>query len=266
MGAAVRVIRRETDEEVRQNLSPSQRVLFDRVRGMIKGNDHMSRTEAFLQYAEEHPDEEAEAATELGEFRLKQHLRPMLDFYETPAWAIRVLDQVIAPPAGTRILDPGCGTGAIIRELGAMWPETIRLGLEKEDGRYAQAAETANAPIIQGDFLLHCDRYDLIVSNPPYSYALEFVDHALTLAPAVVMLLRLPWLASQQRADWHRDHPARVCILPRRPSFTQDRKTDATEYAWFCWGLGGEHTWQILRTPKAKRGRRAAESEAPCPF
>lgn len=51
------MIRRETDEEVRQNLeqTPGLVELFNRVRGSIKGNDRESRTEAFMCYVEEHP-------------------------------------------------------------------------------------------------------------------------------------------------------------------------------------------------------------------
>lgn len=47
----------ESDDEVRGNI-PSELVpLFERVKRGIKASPRMSRTEAFLKYAEEHPDE-----------------------------------------------------------------------------------------------------------------------------------------------------------------------------------------------------------------
>lgn len=49
--------RQESDDEVRSNLHPSMVAVFDHVRRHIKGSPRMSRTEAFLHWAEENPDE-----------------------------------------------------------------------------------------------------------------------------------------------------------------------------------------------------------------
>ncbi len=54
--------RTESDDEVRGNLPPDLVPLFERVKRGIKGSTRMSRTEAFLKYAEEHPDEVLELA------------------------------------------------------------------------------------------------------------------------------------------------------------------------------------------------------------
>ena len=73
--------------------------------------------------------------------------------------------------------------------------------------------------------------YDLVITNPPFQLAMEFVQHAMRFiqpAGAVAMLLRLNWLASLKRADFLRRFCPDVHVLPRRPSFT-GRGTDATE-------------------------------------
>lgn len=49
--------RSESDDEVRGNISPELVPLFERVKRQIKSSARKSRTEAFLQYVEEHPDE-----------------------------------------------------------------------------------------------------------------------------------------------------------------------------------------------------------------
>ena len=49
--------RAESDDEVRANIPADLVGLFERVRRSIKASPRMSRTEAFLQYAEEHPEE-----------------------------------------------------------------------------------------------------------------------------------------------------------------------------------------------------------------
>lgn len=49
--------RRESDDEVRSNLPPDLAAVFTRVRRSIHGNARISRTEAFLHWAEENPGE-----------------------------------------------------------------------------------------------------------------------------------------------------------------------------------------------------------------
>ena len=47
----------ESDDAVRSNLPRELRGVFDRVRSHIKGSKHRTRTEAFLEWAEEHPED-----------------------------------------------------------------------------------------------------------------------------------------------------------------------------------------------------------------
>jgi hypothetical protein len=47
----------ESDDEVRANLPPEFLGLFERLKRSIKGSSRKSRTEAFLEYVEAHPDE-----------------------------------------------------------------------------------------------------------------------------------------------------------------------------------------------------------------
>ena len=49
--------RRESDDEVRGNIPPELVGLWERVKRRIRGTDRMTRTEAFLHYAHEHPNE-----------------------------------------------------------------------------------------------------------------------------------------------------------------------------------------------------------------
>lgn len=52
------VRRQESDDEVRGNIPPELVYLFERVKRQIRGTDRKSRTEAFLEYVEQHPDEQ----------------------------------------------------------------------------------------------------------------------------------------------------------------------------------------------------------------
>jgi hypothetical protein len=55
--ASAKERRGESDDEVAGNLPPEYLDLWERVKRSIRGGPRMSRTEAFLKYAEEHPDE-----------------------------------------------------------------------------------------------------------------------------------------------------------------------------------------------------------------
>jgi len=68
-----KIARGESDDEVRGNIPPELVYLFERVKRSIKGSDRMSRTEAFLKYAEEHPDEELAALEDRTDAMIREH-------------------------------------------------------------------------------------------------------------------------------------------------------------------------------------------------
>lgn len=77
--------RAESDDEVRQNIPPELVQLFNKVRRHIHGSLRMSRTEEFLKYAEEHPNEVLEAygdQTEKMIAEMEQRERQEAEEYE----------------------------------------------------------------------------------------------------------------------------------------------------------------------------------------
>lgn len=75
-----------------------------------------------------------------------------------------------------------------------------------------------------------------IITNPPYTYAFEFVKKACSLSPVVVMLLPLNFLASQKRqAFLQKNPPKKLLVLSKRPSFNEAGSTYMTDYAWMIW-------------------------------
>lgn len=195
------------------------------------------------------------------------------DFYETPAWVTRAILPHVS--LGSFPLDPGAGAGAILAEYPNAW------GLEIDPGRSGTCRGRG----------LHCLTRDVltpepwafwpgrdtlndlgsgVIMNPPFKLALEFVTRALAETRyEVVALLRLAFLESQGRAEFHRQNPADVFVLSERPSFVEHLKwktsrcnhivpspkgaakrcelelhhasehralgTDSTAYAWFRW-------------------------------
>lgn len=99
--------------------------------------------------------------------------------------------------------------------------------------------------MIIGDFLeLKIEnKYDVIIGNPPYSKAKEFIEKCLELTGdngMVIMLLRTAFLESKSRYEfWQKNPLSELYVLSKRPSFT-GKGTDATSYSWFVWRKGNK--------------------------
>lgn len=186
-----------------------------------------------------------------------------VDFFPTPAWCVRAILAAVDLPGGIW-MEPSVGSFAIVRAVS----RSVRwIACEIRDVR--PLPPVAPGDIRIGDFLdpvtiEGLPRPDVIIGNPPYSHALPFVARCLDVADGhawVLMLLRLGFLESEERAGFLRRHPPDVYPLSRRPSFNGGVSTDASAYAWFVWPPGGprrlgcapieEPTGQLALAPDA---------------
>lgn len=85
-------------------------------------------------------------------------------------------------------------------------------------------------------------RPDVIITNPPFILAREFIEKALDEVAEggyVIMLLRLNFFGSKKRRDlWRKQMPKYSYVHSRRMSFTDDGKTDTIEYQHLVWQKG----------------------------
>lgn len=171
------------------------------------------------------------------------------DIYFTPLPLAKLIcevvrEEVIQFPV-TRMLEPGCGTGSFLKATKTTWPNVKRLGVERVPF-IAQEARVKGHHVIESDFLKKRFKkeYDLIIGNPPYSMAREFVEKSLSLLSLfgnAVFLLRLDFLGSKKRLPfWRKTHPQKIFALARRPSFSECGGTDRYEYMVCVWGRGFE--------------------------
>jgi hypothetical protein len=164
------------------------------------------------------------------------------DYYATPSWCTRAILRYL--PKFRRALDPCAGDGAILAEVRATYGARVEVeGIEIDKAR-AKAAGARCADALKVDW----PNVDLVIMNPPFKLAMEFVEASLRqVVPGgtVAVLLRLAWLASQKRAAFLRANTPSVYVLPRRPSFT-GRGTDSTDYAWMVWDSLSVPTVTIL--------------------
>jgi hypothetical protein len=145
-------------------------------------------------------------------------------------------------PRAKDVLDPGAGGGVFGEVMKRHEPDATVVGVELDktlephpayDYWYSEDYLTWQTDM----------RFNLIIGNPPYSLAEEFIRKSFTLLRdegAIVFLLRLGFLGGQARARglWNDFHLDEVAICSRRPSFTGNGKTDGHEYAVFTWAKG----------------------------
>lgn len=83
------------------------------------------------------------------------------DFYQTPlSMTERLLELMPLEAADFPVMEPACGGGAIVQVLERHYPGARIMAYDIKDG---------------GDFLLEDRRAETIITNPPFSLALDFM-------------------------------------------------------------------------------------------
>lgn len=152
------------------------------------------------------------SATNRGSVRVDR------DFYPTPTYTVRSLLDHMDLTKVNSFLEPCRGEDSIFKQVNVKekyWAE-LSLGV---------------------DYLTTVfNKVDLIITNPPFTLAKEFLKKSLAESDCVCYLLRINYLGSKIRKPFWKEigTPNKLLVLSKRPSFIKG-KTDATEYAWFCW-------------------------------
>lgn len=198
--------------------------------------------------------------------------RSPADFYRTPGWCVSRLLEAVSFPSG-RWLEPGCGEGDIVRVVRDSIPGVTVSGFDLRNTKFIRS-ETSNEFVVgnilkpQGQLAewMAGPKFDMAIGNPPFRLAAQFIEFALKHANNVAMLLRLNYLASDERSAFMRTFCPDVFILPNRPSFRPSKRglltTDSIEYGWFVWRTSAlpraEGTVKVLATtPKEVRRAQA---------
>ena len=184
------------------------------------------------------------------------------DNYPTPKWCVhRFLKEYIPrvqslTSGASRWLEPGAGEGNLVRAVNEYWPE----------GQYhwhlCEIRESCK-PILEnlgkvervtiGSFLDYPEDpedidggYDVSISNPPFSIAMEFIEKSMEIASSTAMLQRLNFVGSAKRHEFMKKHKPDIYVIPNRPSFKATGETDSIEYAWFVFDAFSKGRWELL--------------------
>jgi len=158
--------------------------------------------------------------------------RDRFDFYPTPPFCTRSLLE--REHFDGVIWEPAAGDGSMAKVI--------------ESYSRCIASEIRRGPEVYGeqgvDFLKTTRSVDNIVTNPPFKFGQEFVEHALECADKkVAMLLRLAFLESKKRYALFTATPLkRVYVFSSRQTFVHgelngvgQRVSGFLAFAWFVW-------------------------------
>jgi hypothetical protein len=150
-------------------------------------------------------------------------IRNERDNYATPPWCYEGLEEFIDWSKVHDVLEPCAGDNRILDWLGKHSVITFSAEIRQEKDYFEQN-------------YFGWKKFDLIVTNPPYSLALEFVKKGIEDSICSFWLLRLNFLASQSRKSFFLANPlSALIVLSKRPSFRLTGGTDSTDYGWFVW-------------------------------
>lgn len=181
------------------------------------------------------------------------------DLYTTPHWATNALLNREKFEGG--FLDAGCGKGDISKVLISTGHTNIK-GIDLYNWGYGDTGI---------DFLKYEERHDNVISNPPFKFLGEFINHSINLSDKkVAIFARVNALETDDRfEDIYKDNPpTRVYLFVNRVKCLKgghdDGDSSAVLYIWMVWDkldknweLYGDRPTQLLwindKAPKKER-------------
>lgn len=161
--------------------------------------------------------------------------REIHDYYATEPKAAELLLEL---ESFKNILEPSCGEGHLSKVFVDNGIKTTSSDLV--DRGYGT----------QKDFFEY-DKWDGdIVTNPPYKYAKEFIEHALNIIPdgrKVAMFLKIQFLEGKKRKSLFKNSPPRTLyvscsrlLCAKNADFDEviRKGGSAVAYGWFVWEKG----------------------------
>ena len=162
------------------------------------------------------------------------------DEYITPDWCVRRLLEKFPVEPASICWDPCASRGELITAARGCIPNSwfaTEINPDHKDALQKVVPDAEIRNFLEMEPFEESSKGLVIITNPPYFLAEEFIKHSLKFATTVVMLLRLNFLASKTRRGWLAGERPEVLVLPNRPSF-DGKGTDGCEYGWFVFGEG----------------------------
>ena len=161
------------------------------------------------------------------------------EVFRTPAYCYELLFERHPEWFVGRGFDPAAGDGRMIREIvqrGNSGPHLLNDIREEELSKMAACGHAS-----VGDYLTMIDlpACDFMITNPPFTKAVEFVEKARThISGPICILQSTRWQGTQRRSEWLRTAGLTVVLnLARRPQWEVDTgeivRNNVMDFAWY---------------------------------
>lgn len=179
--------------------------------------------------------------------------RALLDRYDTPLFAVRVLLRELRELGGKRLFDPCSGDGRMAAALAGRFEEVITNDIDP-------TAPTPNHHDLCKRWIWESVAPDWTVTNPPFCLVGQALNLALDYSrKGVALLVRLSVLeVCKGRERIEMMPPDRIVVLPRIKF--RGKGSDLVTCAWMVW-LTGQSEPSAIRT-YSKRTARSLEGIA----
>lgn len=172
----------------------------------------------------------------LGASNHSAHERQKDDYYATVPLAAKLLMQV--EKFSPFIWECACGEGHLSKEFEKAGYKVYSTDkVDRGFGYVKDFLQASEPPSPQFD----------IITNPPYKYAKEFVEHALNISAEgrkVAMFLKVQFLEGKSRKELFKKYPPKtIYVSSSRLKCAMNGEfekfqSSATAYAWFIWEKG----------------------------
>ena len=175
-----------------------------------------------------------------GDSNHSERERGMYDYYATDPRAVEAL---LAKESFCKdVLEPACGGGHIskVLEENGYNVESVDIVNRGYEGQHTSQAFFERKETRKGD----------IITNPPYKFAAEFVEHALDVTAEghkIAMFLKLTFLEGDKRRKLFQNNPPhKIYVFTKRINCALNgdekefKKSSAVCYAWFIWEKGNK--------------------------
>ncbi|KAK9679483.1 hypothetical protein QE152_g39964 [Popillia japonica] len=160
------------------------------------------------------------------------------DFYPTPPEATEALLNFLNLPQGTRIWEPACGEGHMVRVF-KDYGYTV-FGTDIICG-----VDYLTAPLMECDW---------IITNPPFVLSQSFIEQSASHNKPFAMLLKSQYWHAKKRLElFNKNQPSQILPLTWRPDFlfgTRGSGSPLMDVMWCVWdGSHGQTVYRPLERP-----------------
>ena len=178
--------------------------------------------------------------TTLGASNHTEDEREQHDYYATDPIAIDVLINDGESEINHNVWECACGEGHLAKRLSDYGYNVTATDL------IDRGFGTGDVNFLETNTIFNGD----IITNPPYKYAVKFIEHALDIIPTgnkVFMFLKLQFLESKSRKELFKKYPPKCIyvsssriLCAKNGDFEGMKKSggSAVAYAWYEWEKG----------------------------